>query len=319
MKVFSCLLALLVALTFFGCNNQKQTDQNKKEPIASKSGELVFGDKKVTYFIEGEGIPCLICADGTIQANCLSEKLKKNFQFIFTEPRHAVYYGEPKDYSDISMDTVIDDIEILRKKLEYPKIYVLGHSVCGLIAMEYGRKYPQNTSGVIVIDTPPHFHNDYMDIVSRNWETNASEERKKVYEGNNERLKKMDLDSLPEIERTFLQSKALIPMTWYDPLYDISSAFRGFRENTNGWNHFYTVLRDLDITRSEINVPIFLSLASYDFMVPQSLWDDYIDKFPTLTVKRFKKSGHYPHVEEQKLFDDQLLGWIKASSRENGS
>jgi hypothetical protein len=69
MKTLSCLLALSVAFVFFGCQNQKQTDQGKKELIASKSGELVFGDKKLTYFIEGEGDPCVICADAIIQAN----------------------------------------------------------------------------------------------------------------------------------------------------------------------------------------------------------------------------------------------------------
>jgi len=311
MKVVSYLIALSVAFTFFGCDDQYQTNQNKKELIASKSGELVFGDKKVTYFIEGKGKPCFVCADGIIQANCLSENLKKQLQFIFLEQRHSTYYGEQKDYSDISMDTIVDDIEILRKKFECDKIYVLGHSINGLIAIEYSRKYPQNTSGVIMINTPPHFHNDYMDIVSRNWTTNASEERKMVYESNKESVKKMNLDSLPEIEKTFMQYKANVPMYWYDPLYDISSVFRGFRENTSGWNHFFALMRDYDIARSEINVPLFLSLGSCDFMVPQSLWDDYIDKFPTLFVKRFMKSGHFPHVEERELFDDQLLSWIK--------
>jgi len=311
MKRPSYLLALSVVLALFGCHNQKQTDQGKEELIAPKSGELVFGDKKLTYFIEGEGDSCVICADGIIQANCLSERLKKNFQFIFTEPRHAVYYEEPKDYSDISVDTVVDDIEILRNKLGYAKIYVLGHSICGLIAIEYGRKYPQYTSGVIMIETPPHFHSDYMDTVARNWDMNASEERKKVYESNNETLKKMNLDALPEMERKFLQYKARVPMDWYDASYNISSVFRGFRENTNGWSHFYGLMANYDITSSEISVPIFLTLASYDFMVPQSLWDDYIGKFPTLTVKRFEKSGHFPHVEEQKLFDEQLLSWKK--------
>jgi proline iminopeptidase len=48
------------------------------------------------------------------------------------------------------MDSIVDDIEILRKKLGYDKIYVHGHSIIGLIALEYGRKYPQNTCGVIM-------------------------------------------------------------------------------------------------------------------------------------------------------------------------
>ncbi len=310
MKKLFTIIPLVILLCFiFGC--QKQGNQDKKEPMTSKSGELVFGNKNVTHTIEGKGSPCFVCADGNLQTKCLSENLKNHIQFIFLEQRHSTYYGEPKDYSDISMDTILDDIETLRKKLKSDKIYVLGHSIIGLIAIEYGRKYPQNTKGVIMLNTPPHFHNDYMDIVSKNWSTNASEERKKIYKSNKERLNNMNLDSLSEAERTAMQYQANVPMYFYDPLYDISPAFQEYRENTEGWNHFYAMMRDYDITRSKINLPIFLSLGSYDFMVPYSLWDDYIEKFPTLTVIQFKKSGHFPQLEEQELFDNQLLSWIK--------
>jgi len=309
MKALYYLIALLIVFTFFGCKNQNQTNKDKR--VISKSGELVFGDKKVTYYIEGQGIPCIVCADGNIQEYCLSENLKKNFQIIFTDPRHGTYYDEPKDYSNISMDTIIGDIEILRKKLKYDKIYVLGHSICGLIALEYARKYPQNTYGVIMINTPPHFHKDYMDIVSNNWEAKASQGRKMVYKMNNDQLKKVNLDSLNGAERSILEEKASVPMKWRDSIYNITPIIQNYRANTEGWNHFFSMMQDYDIARSEIKVPIFLSLSSYDFIVPQSIWDDYIDKFPTLTVKRFQKSGHYPHVEEQELFDKQLLTWTK--------
>jgi pimeloyl-ACP methyl ester carboxylesterase len=72
---------------------------------------------------------------------------------------------------------------------------------------------------------------------------------------------------------------------------------------------------DYGITRSDLKVPVFLSLGSYDFMVPQHMWDDYINKFTSLTVNRFEKSGHFPHVEEQQLFDYQLLDWIKGNNK----
>lgn len=309
MKALSYLIALSIVFTLYGCKNHNQTNKDKR--LISKSGELVFGDKKVTYYIEGQGIPCIVCADGNIQAYCLSENLKKNFQIIFTEPRHGTYYDEPKDYSNISMDTIIGDIEILRKKLKYDKFYVLGHSICGLIALEYARKYPQNTYGVIMINTPPHFHKDYMAIVSNNWETKASQGRKIVYKMNNDQLKKVNLDSLNGVERSILEEKASVPMKWRDSIYNITPIIQNYRANTEGWNHFFSMMQDYDIARSEIKVPIFLSLSSYDFIVPQSIWDDYINKFPTLTVKRFQKSGHYPQVEEQELFDKQLLTWTK--------
>lgn len=307
--MISYLIVLSLAVNLLGCKNQNQVKQNERLTTVSESEELVFGDKKLTYFIEGQGIPCIVCADGNIQAYCLSENLKKNFQIVFTEPRHGTYYDEPKDYSDISMDTIVDDIEILRKKLKYDKIYVLGHSICGLIALEYARKYPHNTYGAILINTPPHFHKDYMDIVSNNWETKASQERKMIYKMNNDQLQKVNLDSLNGAERSILEEKASVPMKWRDSLYNITPLIQRYRVNTEGWNHFFSIMQDYDIARSEIKVPIFLSNSSYDFIVPQSIWDDYKDKFSSMTIYHFKRSGHFPQVEEQEFFDKQLLDW----------
>jgi proline iminopeptidase len=313
MRTLSFLVVLLIAITFFGCKNHNQSNKNKEELSVSKSGELVFGDKKITYFIEGEGMPCIVCADAIIQSNCISNNLKKNFKFIFAEPRFSSYYMEQKNYSNITMDSIVDDIEILRKKLGYDKIYVLGHSIIGLIALEYGRKYPQNTVGVIMINTPPYFHNDYMDFVWSNFKENASEGRRRIYEMNNEKLKKMNKDSLTGTDIAILEETANVPVKWRDSVYNITPLIHNIQVNTEGWNHFFSFIQDYIITKSEIKVPIFLSLGSFDFIVPQSLWDEFINKFPTLTVKRFKKSGHFPQVEEQELFDHQLLDWIKTN------
>ncbi len=104
MKTLSNLILLTFVLALLGCNYQKQNNQKEKEQTISKSGELVFGDKKLTYFIEGVGIPCFVCADGGLQKDCISENLKKHFQFVFIEQRHSTYYEESKDYSKITMD-----------------------------------------------------------------------------------------------------------------------------------------------------------------------------------------------------------------------
>ena len=70
-------------------------------------------------------------------------------------------------------------------------------------------------------------------------------------------------------------------------------------------------MREYEIERTRIETPVFLSLAKFDFMVPEFMWSDYINKLPALNIYNFNKSGHYPHVEEQELFDEQLLNWIK--------
>ena len=66
MKTIFNLILLAFSLSLLGCEYQKQTNQKEYDQTISKSGELVFGDKKLTYFIEGEGRPCFVCADSEI-------------------------------------------------------------------------------------------------------------------------------------------------------------------------------------------------------------------------------------------------------------
>ena len=155
MKSFSYLIVLSLAVNLLGCKNQNQVKQNERLTTVSESEELVFGDKKLTYFIEGQGIPCIVCADGNIQAYCLSENLKKNFQIVFTEPRHGTYYDEPKDYSYISMDTIVDDIEIAgiaRQKIPQP-LDPHGHNNTVVLK---GRRNHQLVAGDIPLDLLNH-------------------------------------------------------------------------------------------------------------------------------------------------------------------
>ena len=87
---------LMIVLIFFGFRNHKRVNKKKEELTISKSGELVFRDKKVTYFIKGPGMPCIFCADSYLQSNCLCENLENNFQFIFSEP--GISTCNAKDY-----------------------------------------------------------------------------------------------------------------------------------------------------------------------------------------------------------------------------
>lgn len=305
MKTFRLFL---IAILFLGisCNQKDKASKTNLRTIP-KSGELFFGDKKVTYSIEGEGMPCFVCADGDLQKDCISDELKKHFQFVFIEQRHSSIYEEPKDYSNITMDTIVNDLEVLRTKLGFDKIYVLGHSIIGLMALEYARKYPEKTNGVILINTCPNFNSGYMNFTNNYWKENASEERKEIYNTNKLNLNKLNKDSIPPDEFLYLSYKAEVPKNYYNPLYE---NVPHFRYNNDGWNHFYSLMRNYDITSSEIELPVFLSLSNFDFAVPSILWNDYKNKMPTISIFNFEESGHYPHIEEQELFDKLLLNWI---------
>lgn len=313
-RIFRILIcSISIILLIIGCTRQEdKTDKEEVQPEKT-SGYVIVDGIKLPYFIEGTGIPCVIAADAGLQQKVLSQDLRKEFKFIFLKSRNDIPYESPVGFDDITMDTLVDDIEQLRTVLGIDRICILGHSAVGLIAIEYARKYPEHTSHVIMIGTPPGLNSEITKIGNEYWEIHASDERKMILKRNQEQLAEEDLSSLSPLEAQNKRYAALGPKFWYDPGYDFSSLL-DYYSNVEGWNHFFNVIMgNYDITRgNQITTPIFLALGCHDYVVPYVLWDDYKDKFPDLSYNLFEKSGHFPMLEERELFDKKLIEWISS-------
>jgi pimeloyl-ACP methyl ester carboxylesterase len=67
---------------------------------------------------------------------------------------------------------------------------------------------------------------------------------------------------------------------------------------------------DVDDHLSEVSCPTFIGLGRYDFIVPPTIWDARRADFPSATFQVFERSGHFPMLEEQALFDQRLFEWF---------
>jgi len=81
----------------------------------------------------------------------------------------------------------------------------------------------------------------------------------------------------------------------------------------NGGISLFEIFKNYDIAKrpGRVATPVFLALGRYDYLCPYFLWDDRKDVLPNLSYNLFEKSGHFPMVEEQELFDKKLIEWIK--------
>ena len=79
-------------------------------------------------------------------------------------------------------------------------------------------------------------------------------------------------------------------MDWYDPQHDVSNIYPLMDYLEAGLNQLVAMMREYEISKSDLKVPIFLSLGKYDFIMPETIWDDYKDKLETLTIYRFEKA-----------------------------
>jgi proline iminopeptidase len=103
--------------------------------------------------------------------------------------------------------------------------------------------------------------------------------------------------------------------SWYDPSFDAAPLWEGVTVNMLGIDYLWgEVFRDLDIREGldELDKPVFLALGRFDYLVaPYASWQPYRECFRDLTVRVFDRSSHTPQLEESRLFDHELVTWLK--------
>jgi proline iminopeptidase len=214
--------------------------------------------------------------------------------------------GEP---TDLTFDRLAKDLEAIRADLGLERVAVLGHSILGMLAIEYGRRCPGSVSHVIAVGTPPT--GDMGQLSARAaafFEEDASEDRKQILRDN--------LAGLPSDASRMQTVIAQTPMRFFDPRFDAAPLMAEAISRPHLLMHVMATLAptwDVTAGSSTLQVPIFLAHGRFDYVVPYVLWDGITAKLPNATFSLFEKSGHQPFFEEPDRFTEAVMDWMAGS------
>jgi len=167
------------------------------------------------------------------------------------------------------------------------KVVVLGHSINGMFAIEYARRFPHSVSHVITVGSPPSGDMAALAPLGKaHFEAHASPERKQILADN---LAKAGASPIAGL---FAQT----PLRFFDPRFDAAPLFEGMEMRPA------TMMRAMGPlatawSYAPIEVPLLVTLGRHDYVVPCNLWDG-ID----VETHIFEESGHQPFVEEPERF-----------------
>jgi proline iminopeptidase len=297
------LFTVLLSLSFNGSYLVEAQDKRPSE-IAAADGT------KLHYVVEGSGIPCIV-VNGSLYRPVFSKNLRRHLKLVFVDFRHSSEAEAAAKLDDITLDTLLDDIDQVRKALGFHRVAVMGHSLPSAIALEYARKYPEHTSHLILIGSPPFMITPKEQEAF--WESDATEARKSADKRNRERITDEDLKKAPPDKAWKLLFVRNGAHYWYDPSYDSSWMLEGIALNMNLMPRVFGFFKDYDFGKRapRATTPVFLAQGRYDYLVPYNTWDGRKDSFPNLSYNLFEKSGHYPMFEEPALFEKKLIEWMK--------
>lgn len=292
------------------------TDPAKQK--STDAGEIVSGPFRLRYRNEGAGIPTIVIGSALYYPPTFSPNLKRHLRMTFVDHRGFAASPGKMDLSAFALDTLLDDIERTREELRLGRVAIMGHSGHSFMALEYAKRYPKNVSHVVMIGCCPNFSPASLAMAEQYWQDSVCPERKALLAENIRRLPDAELAKLPPGEAWIKTYVRNAPRIWYDPKFDATPLFAGVEINMDMYNYvWFTIFRDIDVTKGldAFDRPVFLALGRYDYLVaPPSSWDGIRSRFKDLTVRVFEHSGHTPQLEEPKLFDAELLGWIEAKT-----
>ncbi|KAK4070894.1 hypothetical protein Trihar35433_5361 [Trichoderma harzianum] len=132
-------------------------------------------DIELTYTVRGSGPYLIVQAAGWgISSQYLQiglSPLEAQFTLIYLEPRGSGPSERPQE-DMMSTSDMADDVELLRKYLEFEQIDLLGHSNGGTIALAYAERYPASVRNLILLT---HWLEGYDD--SQTWQRFLNERK----------------------------------------------------------------------------------------------------------------------------------------------
>jgi len=261
------------------------------------------------FTTRGSGVPCVVpCILGTsVYERLTPSPLTDQFQLIYVDLRGTGHStGDP---ADLTFDLLASDLDAVRAHVGLRRVVVLGYSIVGAVALEYGRRCPDTVSHVIMAGTPPTGDLQATGAASTAFfAADGSEERKAILQKNMAGL----AAGTPPAQAVFAQT----PMRFFDPRCDAVSLFADSMFNPRAFAHLlgplmsqWTILEGLESLR----VPVLLAHGRYDYVVPFTMWDGIVDQVPQARLHLFERSGHQAFFEEPARFAEVVLEWMARS------
>jgi proline iminopeptidase len=231
----------------------------------------------------------------------LSSPLTDQFQFVFMDLRGS---GQSTgNFTDLTFGLLAEDLEAVRLDVGAERVAILGHSILGVLAIEYGRRRPESVSHVITAGTPPKGDMQWGAAKSQEFfAADASEERKEILREN--------LARVPQGQTNIL---AYTPMRFFDARFNMAPLLAEAAFNPAVFAHLLGPLThawDVTAGSDSLRVPIFLAHGRYDYVVPYTLWDGIPETLPDATFRLFERSGHQPFFEEPEAFGAAVTEWM---------
>ncbi|QKE76194.1 alpha/beta fold hydrolase (plasmid) [Arthrobacter citreus] len=264
-------------------------------------------------FIKGEGEPLCVThlySEFNETGDYFAETFTKNHKVFLVNLRETGCSEAASESYQLSMIETIFDLEAIREALDLKQWGFAGHSTGGMLGIIYGVYFSNSLRYNIIVGAAAR---EYMTF-SPHCIYNREHPHYARMQELNEMLKRSDLtvETRKElgVERTKL---SLYEPERYEEMFNlnISKKMSGKR-----MNYFNRELKIFDVTRKLplVTAPTLIMCGKNDVQCPLEYSIEMKELIPSSKLIIFNKSNHYPFLEENNLFSEELSLFIQNQS-----
>ncbi|OIK10348.1 hypothetical protein BIV60_21615 [Bacillus sp. MUM 116] len=315
--------------------SRKTKEINSEFESISSLEEISIGGFKQTILIRGENIknPLMLFlhgGPGTAQigfAAKFQRDLEKNFTVVNWDQRGAgLSYSMDLKKEDLTIEKMVDDtielIQYLLRRIDQPKLFLVGHSWGSVLGVLASKKAPEYIYGYIGIGQVVNMREgekiSYEYTINKAKDLNHKKALKKLMEIE---FNPFDMKYLGAQRKWLVKlGGSFIGVKMYDLVYS-NILFRSeytmkdwltlIKAGKFSLDSLWEQLMEINFidTASKLEIPVYFIAGRHDYQVPSQLAEKYFEilECPHKELIWFENSGHLSNYEEVENFNAECL------------
>ena len=271
--------------------------------LSQNEQNIIINDNIIHLKVYGSGLPVLIINGGPGMNSDGFQSLAK----IIGQSKMAILYdqrgtGQSKlatiDERTISMDSMVNDIEVIRNHLKLEKWVIFGHSFGGMLGSYYSSKFPNRVRGLILSSSGGI---DMKLFSTINISSRLSKTERDSLNYWNRKIAVGDTTYYARLKR----GKFLAPAYLFDRSNAPVVAQRLTQGNSNINRLVYQNMRKIDFDCTEelknFKAPVLIIQGKQD-LIPEAIGNYANNTFPNSELIILDKCGHYGWLDNSEKY-----------------
>jgi proline iminopeptidase len=231
------------------------------------------------------------------------DRLADSFRLIYYDQRGRGKSARYVQSDDVTMQSEVEDLESVRQFFGWNSIALLGHSWGAVLALEYAIRYPRRVSHLILLNTAPVSHEDYLLLRKSRREKTPEDIEELKARAADAKYQEGEPDTVADYYRVHFRSTLKQPKHLEQVVQSLRASFtkegilkaRAIEKRLYNETWFVNEY-DLVPKLKGLDVPTLNIHGDYDF-VPVECSTHIAQAIPNARFVVLKDTGHFSYIE----------------------